>query len=359
MRFKCSQTIYRRLIEKISNSCIPYNERFRIFEEVVDAILPESYIFGVIDRSSKIDWTEVDPVKAVVRCSNDGNTEESNTGIYYLLKKWKDKSVNSGFIIESDKNEITLQNLQTDIQRLSGLKKAACHLGCKKLISLTFEEIKEIYKSMGFSAEYFLFSDVDLLLGMDDGVSTALKFFMYDFLQMLVDCGKTFVIGCSQIKTLPEMISQSPMISETIQKDLNLKKTSRINYVRQDLDRLVGGMKDVKQKLEEMILNPLLFKSLYNLVPTRKKSGILLHGPSGCGKTLISKSFCEILGIGYTFVKGPELVKKYIGGSEQSVREIFNIGRRNSPYVLIFDEFESVAPKRYSHLTQEETITLD
>jgi peroxin-1 len=46
-------------------------------------------------------------------------------------------------------------------------------------------------------------------------------------------------------------------------------------------------------------------------------------------------------------VKGPELLNKYIGASEQSVRELFERAQSARPCVLFFDEFESIAPKRY------------
>jgi peroxin-1 len=45
-------------------------------------------------------------------------------------------------------------------------------------------------------------------------------------------------------------------------------------------------------------------------------------------------------------VKGPELLNKYIGASEQSVRELFERAQSARPCVLFFDEFESIAPKR-------------
>lgn len=49
----------------------------------------------------------------------------------------------------------------------------------------------------------------------------------------------------------------------------------------------------------------------------------------------------------FVSVKGPELLNKYIGASEQSVRELFERAQSARPCVLFFDEFESIAPKRY------------
>jgi len=45
-------------------------------------------------------------------------------------------------------------------------------------------------------------------------------------------------------------------------------------------------------------------------------------------------------------VKGPELLNKYIGASEKSVRDLFDRATAAKPCILFFDEFDSIAPKR-------------
>nr|CAI5864555.1 unnamed protein product [Callosobruchus analis] len=45
-------------------------------------------------------------------------------------------------------------------------------------------------------------------------------------------------------------------------------------------------------------------------------------------------------------VKGPELLSKYIGASEQAVRDVFQKAQRAKPCILFFDEFDSLAPRR-------------
>lgn len=47
-------------------------------------------------------------------------------------------------------------------------------------------------------------------------------------------------------------------------------------------------------------------------------------------------------------VKGPELLDKYIGGSEAKVRELFERAMSSKPSILFFDEFDSLVPKRGS-----------
>lgn len=52
-------------------------------------------------------------------------------------------------------------------------------------------------------------------------------------------------------------------------------------------------------------------------------------------------------GLNFISVKGPEILNKYIGASEKSVRDLFERASAAKPCVLFFDEFESIAPKRY------------
>jgi len=51
-------------------------------------------------------------------------------------------------------------------------------------------------------------------------------------------------------------------------------------------------------------------------------------------------------GLNFLSVKGPELLNKYIGSSEQNVRDIFARARNAAPALLFFDEMDSIVPRR-------------
>uniref|UniRef100_A0A914BZ02 Uncharacterized protein n=1 Tax=Acrobeloides nanus TaxID=290746 RepID=A0A914BZ02_9BILA len=51
-------------------------------------------------------------------------------------------------------------------------------------------------------------------------------------------------------------------------------------------------------------------------------------------------------GLSVITVKGPELLSKYIGSSEENVRKIFERAKNSRPCLVIFDEFDALAPKR-------------
>lgn len=55
----------------------------------------------------------------------------------------------------------------------------------------------------------------------------------------------------------------------------------------------------------------------------RLSQGLMLYGPPGCGKTYLAGAIAKKFNINFISVKGPELLNKYIGASEQNVRELF------------------------------------
>jgi SpoVK/Ycf46/Vps4 family AAA+-type ATPase len=108
----------------------------------------------------------------------------------------------------------------------------------------------------------------------------------------------------------------------------------------------VGGLEVLKAELRETIEWPTKYGFLFKNSPIRARSGILLFGPSGCGKTLVANAIAKECGLNFISVKGPELLNKYIGQSEQSVRDVFARAQSASPCVLFFDEFDAIAPRR-------------
>ena len=62
---------------------------------------------------------------------------------------------------------------------------------------------------------------------------------------------------------------------------------------------------------------------LFSKCPLRMRSGLLLYGPPGTGKTLLAGVVAKECGLNFISIKGPELLSKYIGASEQAVRDMF------------------------------------
>jgi len=122
----------------------------------------------------------------------------------------------------------------------------------------------------------------------------------------------------------------------------------------------IAGVRDAKEQLVEAIELPYQFPELYRHYNKRPPKGVLLFGPPGCGKTLCAKaaafSIAKIhekpqMQSGFIYVKGPELLSKWVGESERQIRELFDRGREHHekhgyPALLFIDEADAIMPQR-------------
>jgi AAA+ superfamily predicted ATPase len=108
----------------------------------------------------------------------------------------------------------------------------------------------------------------------------------------------------------------------------------------------VGGMEQVKQRLEVAFLAPMRNPELSRVYHKSLKGGLLLYGPPGCGKTFIARAVAGELGANFISVTLADILDMYIGNSERNLSEIFATARRNSPCVLFFDEIDAIGQKR-------------
>ncbi|KAK1229140.1 Peroxisome biosynthesis protein pex1 [Marasmius sp. AFHP31] len=108
----------------------------------------------------------------------------------------------------------------------------------------------------------------------------------------------------------------------------------------------IGGLQETKRVLRETMEWPTKYGPIFAQSPLRLRSGLLLYGYPGCGKTLLASAVAKECGLNFIGVKGPEILNKYIGESEKTVRDIFERASSAKPCVLFFDEFDSIAPKR-------------
>ena len=108
----------------------------------------------------------------------------------------------------------------------------------------------------------------------------------------------------------------------------------------------IGGLYDTRKILLETLQYPTTYAPIFANCPLRLRSGLLLYGYPGCGKTLLASAVAGECGLNFISVKGPEILNKYIGASEKSVRDLFERAEAARPCVLFFDEFDSIAPKR-------------
>ncbi|KAI0974782.1 P-loop containing nucleoside triphosphate hydrolase protein [Xylaria arbuscula] len=110
----------------------------------------------------------------------------------------------------------------------------------------------------------------------------------------------------------------------------------------------IGALHDVREELMLSIVEPIHHPEKFRALGIDGPSGVLLWGPPGCGKTLLAKAVANESKANFISVKGPELLNKYVGESERSVRQVFSRARASAPCVVFFDELDALVPRRDS-----------
>ncbi|MDF6021021.1 ATP-binding protein [Streptomyces sp. JH34] len=108
----------------------------------------------------------------------------------------------------------------------------------------------------------------------------------------------------------------------------------------------VGGMQDVKDRLEAAFLAPLRNPELRKLYGKSLRGGLLLYGPPGCGKTFVARAVAGELGAAFLSVSVNDVLDMWMGNSERNMHEIFETARRQAPCVVFLDELDALGAKR-------------
>ncbi|WP_370004853.1 CDC48 family AAA ATPase [Methanothermobacter sp. KEPCO 2] len=108
----------------------------------------------------------------------------------------------------------------------------------------------------------------------------------------------------------------------------------------------IGGLKEEVKKVREMIEIPLKRPELFERLGITPPKGVLMHGPPGTGKTLLAKAVANESDAHFIAINGPEIMSKYVGGSEERLREFFEEAEENAPSIIFIDEIDAIAPKR-------------
>ncbi len=134
----------------------------------------------------------------------------------------------------------------------------------------------------------------------------------------------------------------------------------------------IGGLHEAKRDIVEAIIEPVQQASLYKFYGRKPCKGILLYGPPRCGKTLLVKATTTAVGeafgssaisSGFIYIKGPELLSKYVGVAEERIGQLFRRTRAHKakhgfPAILFIDEAESVLSKRGTGISSDVNNTI-
>jgi transitional endoplasmic reticulum ATPase len=109
----------------------------------------------------------------------------------------------------------------------------------------------------------------------------------------------------------------------------------------------VGGLVDVVAEMRQIAVS---FRHPEAMARwgARRPQGILMYGPPGTGKTMLSRALANEIGADFREIRTPEILDKWLGGSERNIKQIFRDARRyRVPTLMLFDEFDSIIS--YTH----------
>lgn len=120
----------------------------------------------------------------------------------------------------------------------------------------------------------------------------------------------------------------------------------------------VAGMENAKSALKDVAIG-IIEAEKYESYGAKIPSGILLEGAPGTGKTLLAKALAGEIDVPFIQYSATEMSSKWVGVSEEKVRQIFDYARRNAPCAIFFDEIDSIATSRQNKTASYEKTLLN
>ena len=116
----------------------------------------------------------------------------------------------------------------------------------------------------------------------------------------------------------------------------------------------IGGLDDALRRVREIIELPLKHPELFDRMGITPPRGVLLYGPPGTGKTLLAEAVASESGASLFSIRGPEIIGKFYGQSEERLRDVFDEAEKAAPSIIFLDEIDSLAPARDDNTAEAE-----
>ncbi|CAG8481648.1 2396_t:CDS:10 [Funneliformis mosseae] len=105
----------------------------------------------------------------------------------------------------------------------------------------------------------------------------------------------------------------------------------------------IGGYEGIKKKIKQIVEWPIIKHEAYKRLGVEPPSGILLYG---CGKSIMVQALATESYMNVICINGPKIYSKYLGETENAIRNLFKRARQIIPCIVFIDELDSIASRR-------------
>lgn len=182
--------------------------------------------------------------------------------------------------------------------------------------------------------------------------------FILDFHGLKIEC-KIIDIGPEEENVSFRLINNNTEIILNHNPNIKASKKSMFSKLGPNFDFQslgIGGLDEEFKQLFRRAFSSRMYPNwVIKQLGIKYVKGILLHGPPGTGKTLIARKIGQLLGAKEPkIVNGPEILSKWVGSSEENVRQLFidaesdymKYGDDSDLHIIIIDEIDSIVKKR-------------
>mgnify|MGYP006273415255 CR=1 FL=1 len=222
------------------------------------------------------------------------------------------------------------------------------------MVSDNFNSVPHNYRNLAkFAVEKKDFIEASSLYFK--AAETALPYYKKNFDEKNQKYWQDFIDNCIDLGQ-----HYKPKLLTTPIKKSHSKKPSLENIISSEVPDFtfqdVAGMKNIKKEIERKIIWPVTDPKGYEAFVGKGNRGLIMYGPPGCGKTLIAKAAAGEANkrghpLSFYKVGQSDIKDKYVGRSEQKMKELFKKAAKNQPSMIFFDEIDSLAGKRDSDNT--------
>lgn len=102
----------------------------------------------------------------------------------------------------------------------------------------------------------------------------------------------------------------------------------------------IGGLFDVKKKVEELIVYPIIKRNELLQMGLELPKGVILWGPLGVGMTMLAEASAYRAGVTFVYVSGQEILNK-----KEALKEAIDTAISEAPCVLYISDCDWIVPR--------------